>query len=99
MLELVLWGMGAALAAPDTVVTFDNGEFNAPLYSPRWNGRWRKPSLAQELATSVARVLIETEVAVIDLALSAVDEEAARLLRQIETMHLAYFDRLYADYG
>ena len=56
MLELVLWSVGTAFAAPDTVVTFDNGEFNAPLYSPRWNGRWRKPSLAQELATSVARV-------------------------------------------
>lgn len=57
------------------------------------------PRLTEPHATSVARVLIETEVAVIDLALSAVDEEAARLLRQIETMHLAYFDRLYADYG
>ena len=48
--------VASAWAAPTTVVTFDNGEFNAPLYSPRWNGRWRKPSLAQELATSVARV-------------------------------------------
>ena len=57
------------------------------------------PRLTEPHATSVARVLIETDVAVIDLALSAVDEEAARLLRQIETMHLAYFVRLYADYG
>jgi len=48
--------MAPAWGAPTTVITFDNGEFNAPLYSPRWNGRWRRPSLAQELATSVARI-------------------------------------------
>ena len=55
MLELLVWASTAA-ASPVTVVTFDNGEFNAPLYSPRWNGRWRQPSVAQELATSVARI-------------------------------------------
>ena len=42
-----------------TVLTFDNGEFNAPAYAPRWNGKWRRPSLAQEVATTVARVLGE----------------------------------------
>ena len=52
MLEFAL---AAALAgAPDVVVTFDNGEFNAPLYAARWAG-WRQPSAAQELASRVAR--------------------------------------------
>lgn len=56
MLEWLLFA-GLARAEPVTVVTFDNGEFNAPLYSPRWNGRWRQPSVAQEMATSIARGL------------------------------------------
>lgn len=54
-----LWlalSIGSAAAAPTTVVTFDNGEFNAPLYTPRWNGRWKQPSAAQEIAASIARV-------------------------------------------
>lgn len=55
--------------------------------------------LPEAEALSVARVLIETEVAVIDLALAAPDAEFKRLLTQAEAMHLAYIDRLYADYG
>ena len=41
----------------ETVVTLDNGEFNMPLYTPRWNGQWAQPSAAQEIATSVARII------------------------------------------
>jgi hypothetical protein len=46
----------AAAAAPDVVVTLDNGEFNLPLFTPRWNGKWEKPSAAQEIVSSIARV-------------------------------------------
>lgn len=60
MLELLL-ALQARGGVP-TVVTFDNGEFNAPLFTPRWNGRWRQPSVAQEIATSVARVTGENPV-------------------------------------
>ncbi len=66
MAEIALLALLAApafaqegLPARTAVVTFDNGEFNAPLDAPRWNGRWRRPSLAQEVATTVARVLGE----------------------------------------
>jgi len=54
-------GSARAEAPPSrtTVLTFDNGEFNAPVYAPRWNGKWRRPSLGQEVATTVARVLGE----------------------------------------
>ncbi len=45
-----------ALAAPDVVVTLDNGEFNLPFFTPRWNGKWERPSAAQELVAAVARV-------------------------------------------
>ncbi|MEZ4316075.1 MAG: hypothetical protein R3F61_01160 [Myxococcota bacterium] len=49
----------AAFAAPPptTVVTFDNGGFNLPLYTPRWNGRFSQPSVAQQLASDTARLL------------------------------------------
>lgn len=60
----LLLTFAVAQGAPDAdagtrtvLVTFDNGEFNAPMYAPRWNGKWRRPSLGQELATTVARVL------------------------------------------
>lgn len=66
MLEVLLLA-AAALAvdgepAPEradalrTVVTYDNGEFNLPLYTPRWTGRWSQPSAAQEIAAGIARV-------------------------------------------
>lgn len=54
---LALLALGsAAQAAPTVVVTLDNGEFNLPLYTPRWNGKWQKPSAAQEMVAAVARV-------------------------------------------
>lgn len=52
----LLWLAAGAHAAPTVVVTLDNGEFNLPLYTPRWNGKWEKPSAAQEIVAAVARV-------------------------------------------
>ena len=43
----------------ETVVTMDNGEFNMPLYTPRWNGQWAQPAAAQEIASSIARIIGE----------------------------------------
>lgn len=55
--ELVEDATPASAARPvQTVLTFDNGEFNLPLYTPRWNGRFARPSAAQEIAANVARV-------------------------------------------
>lgn len=56
MLELLAATLAPALAAPPVVLTLDNGEFNLPLYTPRWNGKWEKPSAAQEIVSSIARV-------------------------------------------
>jgi len=57
LLAMAMWGwVASAQAAPVSVVTFDNGEFNLPLYTPRYNGRWEQPSVAQELISTVARV-------------------------------------------
>lgn len=47
----------SALAAPEVVVSFDNGGFNLPLYTPRWNGRFEQPSVAQQLAADLSRTL------------------------------------------
>lgn len=55
LLELWLALTVAVAAPPEVVLTFDNGGFNAPLYAPRWTG-FAKPSVAREIATSVARV-------------------------------------------
>ncbi len=49
-------GAGTSRERVPVVVTFDNGEFDAPRYTPRWNGKWKQPSAAQEIAASVARV-------------------------------------------
>ncbi len=68
LLEALFLGL-LALAPPraeaasfETVVTMDNGEFNMPLYTPRWNGQWAQPAVAQEIATSIARVIGENPV-------------------------------------
>lgn len=53
----VLAGPAAASEPLRTVVTMDNGEFNMPLYTPRWNGRFKQPSVAQALAVDLSRVL------------------------------------------
>lgn len=57
------------------------------------------PGLTEARAVSAVRVLIETEVAVVDLAMTAPEPEASLLLADLEAMHLAFFDRLYAVYG
>lgn len=44
---------------------------------------------------SSARVMIESAVAVIDLAMTQSDQVADGLLRDLESMHLAYLDQLY----
>jgi hypothetical protein len=41
---------------PAVVVTFDNGGFNLPMYTRRWNGRFSQPSVAQQLASDLARM-------------------------------------------
>ena len=61
LLEVVAFGglltaPGTAVAGFDTVVTLDNGEFNTPLYTPRWNGEWAQPAVAEEIVISIARV-------------------------------------------
>jgi hypothetical protein len=49
---------GLAAAAPiDVRVTFDNGGFNLPMYTARWNGRFEQPSVAQQLAADLSRTL------------------------------------------
>lgn len=55
------------------------------------------PGLSEARALSAARLLIETEVAIVDLAMTAPEPEASLLLADLETMHLAFFDRLYAE--
>lgn len=60
--------------------------------------RAKLPSVAAERSLSVARVLIESQVAVTDLAMTETDEEATRLLHDLETMHLAFLNQLYANY-
>ena len=52
----LLWTTGAGATDVQTVVTLDNGEFNAPLYTPRWNGQYAQPSAAQEIVIGIARV-------------------------------------------
>ncbi|MCB9676037.1 MAG: hypothetical protein H6737_13020 [Alphaproteobacteria bacterium] len=53
---MIAWLLAAFAAPPTTVVTFDNGGFNLPLYTPRWNGRFAQPSVAQQLASDIARL-------------------------------------------
>ncbi len=58
---LAIWvgvfaGSPAAAAEPEVVVTFDNGGFNLPLYTRRWNKRFSQPSVAQQLASDIARL-------------------------------------------
>lgn len=54
--ELLLLASFASAAEVDTVVTLDNGEFNLPMFTPRHNGRWEQPSVAQEVVSGIARV-------------------------------------------
>lgn len=54
--ELLLLASLASASDLRTVVTLDNGEFNLPLYTPRHNGRWEQPSVAQEIVAGIARV-------------------------------------------
>ncbi|MEM1139230.1 MAG: TetR/AcrR family transcriptional regulator [Pseudomonadota bacterium] len=54
------------------------------------------PGLSRLRAQAAARMLIESAVAVIDLAYEAPAPEAKRLLAELEAMHTAYFDWLGA---
>lgn len=54
---MIAWLLAVASASPEVVVSFDNGGFNLPLYTPRWNGRFEQPSVAQQLAADVSRTL------------------------------------------
>ena len=53
LLEFLFVGLAVA-ATPRTVVTFDNGGFNAAFYAPRYSG-FAKPSAAQEIASAIGR--------------------------------------------
>lgn len=54
----MIWLASAFAAAPlDVVVSFDNGGFNLPLYTPRWNGRFEQPSVAQQVMADLSRTL------------------------------------------
>ena len=55
------------------------------------------PSLTKARATSVARVLIESIVSVVDLAMSSPKAESKRLRAELEAMQLAYINHLYAS--
>jgi len=52
---IALW-FSALAAQPTTVVSFDNGGFNLPMYTSRWNGRFSQPSVAQQLTSDIARL-------------------------------------------
>ena len=45
-----------SFAKPELVVTFDNGGFNLPLYTSRWNGKFEQPSIAQQVTSDIARL-------------------------------------------
>ncbi|MEM8563377.1 MAG: TetR/AcrR family transcriptional regulator [Pseudomonadota bacterium] len=57
------------------------------------------PHLAKMEANSAARTLIETTVAITDVALASPAKECSRLLRQLTIMQQAYLTRLYEDQG
>ncbi len=57
MLPLLL---GVVSAAPHVVVSFDNGGFNLPLYTNRWNGIYEQPSVARQLMADLSRTLNRT---------------------------------------
>jgi len=57
------------------------------------------PGLSGDRAMSAARLMIETEVAVVDLAMSTTEPEAKLLLEDLAVMHRAFLDRLYATHG
>ncbi|MEM6582752.1 MAG: TetR/AcrR family transcriptional regulator [Pseudomonadota bacterium] len=57
------------------------------------------PRLTKMEANSAARTLIETTVAITDVALASPAKEDKRLLRQLTVMHQAYLTRLYDDQG
>ena len=56
------------------------------------------PSIPKDRALSAARVLIESEVALIDLSMAETEPAASCLLDDLQAMHLAYFDTLYSTY-
>lgn len=53
----MLWWMALASGSVEVMVTFDNGGFNLPLYTARWNGRFEQPSVAQQVAADISRTL------------------------------------------
>lgn len=57
--------------------------------------RAKLPDLPAEKSLSIALVLIESQVAVTDLAMAETDAVATQLLQDLEAMHLAYLNQLY----
>ncbi len=59
--------------------------------------RKRAPGLSPARARDCARALIETAVAVIDLALASPPATSRRLLDELKTMQVAYLERLFDE--